>query len=140
MVQRPSGLGSHCVDVPSTTTAEDAILILNAVTVALLNQFREQQQRRVREPMNMDERISQSWESGYNNIAHPLDGFLYFSPKDHAELEHLSSCLRRARSAIIGFQYKVFFIDCLHSWVMRENEGRTIQIIPQTLGSVSFCS
>src|SRR6266850_2007577 len=112
MVQRPSGLGSHCVDVPSTTTAEDAILILNAVTVALLNQFREQQQRRVREPMNMDERISQSWESGYNNIAHPLDGFLY----------------------------KVFFIDCLHSWVMRENEGRTIQIIPQTLGSVSFCS
>jgi hypothetical protein len=61
--------------------AEHAILILNAMIVALLTQFREQQWCQVRKPMNMDEQILQTWESRYNNMLARSTAFFISPPK-----------------------------------------------------------
>ena len=73
-------------------------------------------------------------EYGYT---YPLNGFPYFSSKGLAKIKQLSSVIRWTRRAIIGPQYKVIRSNCFCGRMMCENEGRTMQVAPQTHWGVS---
>ena len=66
-------------------------------------------------------------------LVYLLDGFLNFSPKDHANFEHICSHMRGTCRTVISLQYKFFCCDCFWSRMLCKNEGGTMEVIPHTL-------